>query len=135
MGSGQTPTRTRNLALERIAFGLEPPGPTPTEELTSSMAPTELPEHEGGWTGRYLNGDRKVELTSGGSGLIYHTNVELLDVRPGTGGEMLATRRPSGQIGLRFQLVLDAAGRRYAILDGKAFIHEKDARVYPHGRP
>lgn len=135
LASGYPPSGVQNLALERVEAGLPPGVGETAEQIAASLKPTTLQEVEGGWVGRYLNGDRKVELTKEGEGLVYHTNVELLDVVPDFGGNMVATRRPTGQKSIYLKLVLDAAGRRYAIMDGKAFIHEKDARVYPHGRP
>ena len=133
LASGYPPTGTQNLALERVEAGLPPGVGITVEEAAESVTPTILQEVEGGWVGRYLNGDRKVELAREGGGLVYHTNVELLDLVPDFGGKMVATRRPTGQRTIYLKLVLDHAGRRYAIVDGKAFIHEKDARVYPHG--
>jgi hypothetical protein len=65
--------------------------------------------------------------------LVYHTNVELLDVEPATNGLLAVKRRPTGRTAMYMRLVLDREGRRYAVVDGKAFIHEKDKRVYPHG--
>ena len=115
-----------------MVAGLGPTEGAPESELAGEQEPTQLPQHAGGWVGRYLNGDRKVQFSQGNEGLLYHTSVELLDVKPGTGGAMLGLQRPSGQLALEFQLVKDKAGRRYAIVGGKAFIHEKDKRVYPH---
>ena len=133
LASGYPPTGTQNLALERIETGLPPGVGETVEQIAESLRPTTLQEVEGGWVGRYLNGDRKVELAREGGGLVYHTNVELLDLVPDFGGNMVATRRPNGQKTIYLKLVLDHAGKRYAIVDGKAFLHEKDARVYPHG--
>jgi len=133
LGMGYSPSRTIRLALDRVTAGLGPGSGTSGEALADSLRPTVVPKHEGGWTGRFLNGDRKVQLSLDGPGLVYHTATELVDVSPGTGGYMILTRRPTGRVGVKFQLVLDRSGRRYAILDGKAFIHEDDARVYSHG--
>jgi CubicO group peptidase (beta-lactamase class C family) len=133
LASGYPPTGTQKLALERVEAGLSPGVGITVEEAAESVTPTILQEVEGGWAGRYLNGDRKVELAREGEGLVYHTNVEILDLVPDFGGNMVATRRPTGQKTIYLKLVLDHAGKRYAIVDGKAFIHEKDARVYPHG--
>lgn len=130
---GPGPSRTIELALERVTAGLGPGSAFSAEAAAAALKPTLLPSHEAGWAGRYLNGDRKVELRRERTGLVYQTATEVLDVKPGTGGDMVATRRPTGQLGLYLQLVLDSSGRRYAIVGGKAFIHEKDARAYPHG--
>jgi len=135
LASGFPPTRVRDLALSRVEAGIPPGVGETAEQIAESLKPTTLQDVEGGWVGRYLNGDRKVELSQEGGGLVYHTNVELLDVVPDFGGNMVANRRPTGTKSIYFRLVLDAAGRRYAVVDGKAFIHEEDARVYPHGLP
>lgn len=133
LGIGRRPSRTIRLALDRITQGLTPPSDPPAPASAASLMPTVVPKHQGGWAGRYLNGDRKVELTLENGGLVYNTATEKVDIKPGTGGFFTLTRRPTGEVGIRFQLVLDDAGRRYSIVDGKAFIHERDARVYPHG--
>lgn len=133
LASGYPPTGVQKLALERLEAGLAPGSPETAEESLARFEPTFLENPEGGWIGRYLNGDRKVELAKEGQGWVYRTNVEDLDVEPDFGGNMVAIQRATGRKVIFFKLVLDKAGKRYAVVEGKAFIHEKDARVYPHG--
>jgi hypothetical protein len=146
-GIGSQPSRTTNLALERVADALGPGDQTPDEALDRALSvmgleafregaepvnaeasepPVEvLPHHPKGWAGTYLNGEFKIELRQGDRGLVYFTGEDELPVTPGPNGAVTAIRA-DGRVRIGFRLEADRAGRRYVRQGAKAFLHMGD---------
>jgi CubicO group peptidase (beta-lactamase class C family) len=75
------------------------------------------------WAGRYTNGDRLFLLEDRG-GYLKVPGENILDVGHYGADEYFASLR--GRPILHLRLIRDGAGRRYLVLDGRAYIHDGD---------
>lgn len=99
--------------------------PTCPEPYGLKEQVTELGERaaSGSWPGLYVNGDMATRLGDQG-GFLQETNAGALDVYHWT--EDVYFVGTNGRPFYPLQLKNDAAGRRYLVLDGRAYIHEDD---------
>jgi hypothetical protein len=101
---------------------VDPPCREPTalhEDVLMLGAPTPA----GDWAGRYRNGDQINQLGDVG-GFLKETNGQPLDVSHYEGDVHFVGL--NGRAFYPLQLTRDTEGRRYLVLDGRAYIHEED---------
>jgi hypothetical protein len=79
----------------------------------------------GSWPGDYRNGDQIMRLADEGGILRVTNGQQPMDVTH-YDGEVYFTSI-GGQVLFPMRLTTDAAGRRYLVLDGRAYIHLDDA--------
>jgi len=98
----------------------------PCQELTAlkeNVRTLGTPTPSGDWAGRYRNGDQ-INLLADQDGLLKVTNGPPLDVSHYQGDIHFVGA--NGQAFYPLHLTRDTEGRRYLVLDGRAYIHEDD---------
>jgi CubicO group peptidase (beta-lactamase class C family)/predicted secreted Zn-dependent protease len=148
---GSIPVQTMTFIIGRLgeAFGMggeifgpgrldgggtvgEGPERCSHETLVGPRRPADfgpVPE-AGNWPGRYLNGDRYFLLAERDGVLVSQRGADPdpYQVRHFGGSTYFVGRDFSPFIGFPIELLTDRLGRRYVVLDHRAYIHEDDRR-------
>lgn len=101
------------------------PYPTDVNGMEAVPVSEGEPLNDGAWEGTYFNGPDAISLVMGARGLLVDGSEPELRVHI-LGESQVVAADEEGRYLIPLRLVEDAAGRRYLVIQGRAYLHEGD---------